>query len=89
MAREILVYDHDLGKCVPKGERVVDKAFTYVPDEAPFISPIDFKTEISGRAARRELEKRHNMTQVGTDAPKARQREQYVPPDFVQSRWGD
>lgn len=35
-------------------------------DAAPFISPID-RTEVSGRAALREHEKVHGVTQIGND----------------------
>lgn len=49
--------------------RVIKKADggpTFVPDIAPFLSPVD-RTVISSRSQLREHERRHGVRQVGTD----------------------
>jgi hypothetical protein len=59
--------DKATGKPMPNEDKGFPVTFRVMPDITAFVSPLDFKTEISSRSALREYEKRHGVKQVGTD----------------------
>lgn len=88
MKGQKFVWREDLGKVVPKEDAPPKPGGpTYIPDEAEFISPMDFKTVIGGRRARKEFERRHDIIQVGTDSPPAVPKERPAP--LTKVWWGD
>lgn len=76
MSRERFILHPQTGELVPAHLYVrpnvnrFGRAPMYMPDSASFISPID-NTEVGGRAALREHEKRHDVIQIGSERIKS------------------